>query len=445
MRAALPTRHDESLGIEAEDQSPFEHAAAPIEYATRNEQELVDVTSELLRFDTQNPPGETTEITDWIVAYFAALGIETERIAVERDKPNLLATLPGATDDTLLYAGHLDTVPFDATAWQYDPLGERAGERIYGRGATDMKGAVASMLQTARAFVKTGTTPPTTLTFAFVSDEETGGEAGMAALCDGTPLAADVDACVIGETTSEPGRHAIAVADRGHIWLTLRAEGTAVHGSRPMLGENAIDRLWAGIETIRRTLRRRLPVEPAVESIIAESVECYAPQMGVEAARDLFAYPTVNLGVVEGGTAVNAVPDAATAQLDIRLTAGVQTPDVLAAIRTSLDRHDSVSIVASPWCTGTYERLDSPLVAAATRVVGDVTGERVARRSATGGGDTRHTRTAGIPTVEFAVGTDTLHAADEYTTVAALRQNSLVYTCLPYTFISQIETEVERE
>lgn len=239
MCATLPTRHDESFGVEAEDQSPFEHAAAPIEYGIHTEQELVDVTSELLQFDTQNPPGETTEIIDWVEAYFAGLSIETERVAVEQEKPNLLATLPGATDDTLLYAGHLDTVPFGATAWQYDPLGERVGERIYGRGATDMKGAVASMLQTARAFVETGTTPPATLTFAFVSDEETGGEVGMAALCDETSLAADVDACVIGETTSEPGRHAIAVADRGHIWLTLRAEGTAVHGSRPMLGENA--------------------------------------------------------------------------------------------------------------------------------------------------------------------------------------------------------------
>lgn len=419
--------------------------ATPTEYVTQNERQVEGLVLELLGFDTQNPPGKTTEVIDWVDAYFDALGIETERVVAEQDKPNLLATLPGTTDDTLLYAGHLDTVPFDPTAWQYDPLGERVGDRIYGRGATDMKGAVASMLQTARAFVETGTTPPATLKFALVSDEETGGEAGMAALLHETSLAADVDACVVGETTSEPGRHAIAVADRGHIWLTLRAEGKAAHGSRPMLGENAIDRLWAGIETVRRTLRQHLPIEPAVEPIIAESVEWYAPQMGTEAARDLFAYPTVNLGIVEGGTAVNAVPNVATAQLDIRLTAGVQTPDVLAAIHTSLDSHDGVSIVASQWCIGTYERLDSPLVAATTRVVEEVTGEQIARRSATGGGDARHTRTAGIPTIEFAVGTDTLHAVDEYTTVSTLRRNSLVYTRLPAAVSHQLQRETEGE
>lgn len=418
---------------------------APIEYVTRNEREVTDLALELLRFDTQNPPGETTDSIDWIAASFDELDIKTERVAVEQEKPNLLATLPGETDHTLLYAGHLDTVPFDAAAWNHDPLGERDGDRLYGRGATDMKGAVASMLGTARAFTETGTIPPTTLKFAFVSDEETGGEVGMAALLDATSLAAAVDACVVGETTSESGQQSIAVADRGHIWLTLRAEGKAAHGSRPMLGENAIDRLWAAIETVRQILHRRLPVEPAVEPIIDESVECYTSQMGTEAARDLFAYPTLNLGVVEGGTAVNAVPAVATACLDVRLTAGVQTSDILAAIRAGLGHHDGISIVESPWCVGTYERLDSPLVTAATQVVKEVTGERVARRSATGGSDARHTRTAGIPTIEFAVGTDTHHAVDEYTTVSALRQNSLVYARLPDALHHSLERETEVE
>lgn len=399
---------------------------------------VVDLLFELLRFDTQNPPGNTTSIVNWLEAYFESLGLRTEQVASDRNKPNLLATLPGKTDRTLLYAGHLDTVPFDATAWQYDPLGEQHGEWIYGRGATDMKGAVASMLQTARTFVETESTPPMTIQFAFVSDEETGGEAGMATLLDATHLATEVDACVIGETTSTPNQGAIAVADRGHIWLTLHAEGSAAHGSRPMAGENAIDRLWAAIETIKRILNRRLSIEPAVRSIVAESVEHYTPMMGAETAHDLFAYPTVSLGVLEGGTAVNTVPDSATAQLDVRLTAGVYTPDVLDAIRISLERHERVSIVASPWCIGTYERLDNPLVAAATHVVQDVTGEQIARRSAIGGGDARHTRTAGIPTIEFAVGSDTLHGVDEYTTVTALRQNCLVYSRLPYAFSHQL-------
>ncbi len=108
--------------------------------------ELVDLTLDLLSIDTSNPPGDTREIVDLIEAWLESLDVETERFAVDPAKPNLLATVPGESDQTLLFNGHLDTVPFDADEWSHDPLGERAGDRIYGRGATDMKGAVAAML-----------------------------------------------------------------------------------------------------------------------------------------------------------------------------------------------------------------------------------------------------------------------------------------------------------
>ena len=78
-----------------------------------------------------------------------------------------------------------------------------------------MKGAVAAMLTTARTYVETDTTPPVTLRFAFVSDEETGGDAGLAALVAANRIKAD--ACIIGETTCEQGRHSVTVADRGSI------------------------------------------------------------------------------------------------------------------------------------------------------------------------------------------------------------------------------------
>jgi len=122
-------------------------------------------------------------------------------------------TLPGASDRTLLYNGHLDTVPFDADVWSFDPLGERVDDRLYGRGATDMKGAVAAMLFAIRAFTETDIEPPVDLAFAFVSDEEVGGDAGLPALLEADRL--EADACVIGEPTCEVGRHSVTVADRG--------------------------------------------------------------------------------------------------------------------------------------------------------------------------------------------------------------------------------------
>ncbi|MFY4816547.1 M20/M25/M40 family metallo-hydrolase, partial [Haloarcula sp. AONF1] len=124
---------------------------APAEYVRANREELVSLTLDLLAVDTSNPPGDTREIVAEIERFLDPLPVAVERFAVDPTKPNLLVRVPGASDRTLLYNGHLDTVPFDADAWTRDPLGERAADRVYGRGATDMKGAVASLLFAIRA------------------------------------------------------------------------------------------------------------------------------------------------------------------------------------------------------------------------------------------------------------------------------------------------------
>ena len=405
--------------------------AVPAEYVRDHREELTDLALDLLAIDTSNPPGDTREIVDAVERFLDPLPVAVERVAVDPAKPNLLVRIPGESDRTLLYNGHLDTVPFDAEAWTHDPLGERVGDRVYGRGATDMKGAVASLLFAIRAFAATDTEPPVDLLFAFVSDEEVGGDAGLPALLEAGRL--DADACVIGEPTCEAGRHSVTVADRGSIWLTLEASGEGAHGSRPTLGVNAIDRLYGAVETLRdRFGSERLDIGADVEPIVAESVEYYAPAMGETAARELFRYPSINLGVFEGGDAINSVPESARAEVDVRLTAGVPTPDVLSRIRACVAGCDGITITDVSWSVGTAEPPGSPLVEAVASTAADVTGERVFRRSATGGGDAKTVRNAGIPTVEFALGTDTVHAVDEYTTEEALARNAEVYARLPY-------------
>jgi succinyl-diaminopimelate desuccinylase len=405
--------------------------AVTAEYVDEHDTALVERAARLLSYDTSNPPGETAALADAVEAAFTDLGLRTERVVADPAKPNLLATLPGASDRRLLFVGHLDTVPYDASAWTRDPLGERDGDRLYGRGATDMKGPLAAMLTAAAAFAETGTTPPVTLQFLVVSDEEVAGDAGLPAVLESRSL--DADWAVIGETTCEAGRHSVTVADKGSVWLTLTAEGTPAHGSRPMLGENAIDRLYGAVETVRdRFGTERFDLDPAVEPIVEESVTYYEPGLGTEAARELFERPTVNLGTIEGGERINSVPGSARAELDLRLTAGVETPDVLGRVRACVTDCEGIEIEDVSWSVGTYEPVDSPLVTAVAGAAETVTGERVSRRSATGGGDAKKLRNAGIPTVEFALGTDTAHAVDEYTTADALRGNALVYATLPF-------------
>ncbi|WP_096593457.1 M20 family metallopeptidase [Halorubrum ezzemoulense] len=417
---------------------PTDPDDAPAEYVRAHREELVSLALDLLAVDTSNPPGDTREIVAAIERFLDPLPVEVERFAVDPAKPNLLVRVDGASDRTLLYNGHLDTVPFDADAWTRDPLGERADGRVYGRGATDMKGAVASLLFALRAVVATDAEPPVDLLFAFVSDEEVGGDAGLPALLDARAL--DANACVIGEPTCEEGRRSVTVADRGSIWLTLEAAGEAAHGSRPMLGVNAVDRLYGAVETIRERFgAERLEIDAEMEPIVEESVEYYAPSMGEATARDLFRYPSINLGVLEGGDAVNAVPGSARAEVDVRLTAGVHTPDVLAAIRDCVADCEGITVADVSWGVGTTEDPASPLGDAVASTAAAVTGDRVFRRSATGGGDAKKLRNAGISTVEFALGTDTLHAPDEYVPVDALVDNAVVYARLPAAWRSRVD------
>jgi succinyl-diaminopimelate desuccinylase len=401
------------------------------------ESALLETVLELLSFETPNPPGDTRAVADWTEHYLEDAGLTVDRIVADPAKPNLLATLPGEREWTLLYLGHLDTVPFDETEWTHDPSGEQVDSRIYGRGATDMKGPLGAMLEAVRAFAVTDTTPPVSLALALVSDEEIAGDAGLPTLLDANAL--DADACLIGETTSETDRYSVTVADRGSIWLTIDATGEGAHGSRPMLGANAIDRLYGAVEMIRtRFGELALDIPAAVEPIIDESVSYYSPKLGQSAARRLFEQPTINLGTIDGGESVNSVPTSARARLDIRLAPGVETPEVLAEIRHCARECDGVELTDVSWSVGTFESLDEPLVEATTALAKRVTGGTVYRRSATGGGDAKKLRNAGLPTIEFALGTDTVHAVDEYTTVDALTGNAELYARLPYELVERL-------
>ncbi len=398
---------------------------------------VVDRTLDLIGVNTANPPGHTAELIDRLESELETLELATEQIVSDPAKPNLLTRLPGQRDEVLTYLGHADTVPFDADEWRYDPLGERRGERIYGRGATDMKGPLAAMIEVIHAYATTERPPPVTLELIVVSDEEVAGAAGLPTVLEEVSI--DSAGCVIGETTCEGGRHSVTVADRGSIWLTLEARGEGAHGSRPMLGVNAIDRLYAAVERIRERLQTcRLEPPRAVCPILEESVSFYAPVLGEDTVRALFDGPSINLGRFEGGDTVNSVPVRAVAELDVRFSPGIPTRTALAELRSCVGECVGVQIRDVSWSVGTYEPTDSPLVEAVVTVAEAVSSDRVYRRSATGGGDAKNLRNAGVPTVEFAFGTDTVHSPDEHTTVDTLEANFESYLHLPGAFAERM-------
>lgn len=403
------------------------------QYLGANRSELIEFTTDLIEFDTQNPPGETRDVIDWIERTLAHDSLDIERHVVDPAKPNLLVRIPGQNDGCLGFNGHVDTVRFDGREWTRDPLGERDQELIFGRGATDMKGAVAAMMAVIRAFAETDIEPPLDIVIAFVSDEEVGSDAGTKSLLEANRF--QPDACVVGETTSRAGRYSVSIADRGRVWVTLDATGRAAHGSRPILGDNAIDRLYSAIEGVRETLQNhRLELPSAMDPIVEETIDFYAPEVGGDAVRRVFRYPTDNLGVIEGGTGINTVPSRAHARLDVRVTAGADLDAVINAIRERISGIDEVTITALTRSPGTWVPRDSPIAIAATRAGELVTDERVYRRSATGGSDASLLRSHGIDAVEFGFGTKSAHGVDEYTTVDDLRRNATAYCRVPFEY-----------
>ena len=397
---------------------------------TPDEEELVTLTSDLLAFDTQNPPGDTRDIIEWIAAYLGEADIPSTIIAEDPAKPNIVAQLPGKRPERLLFLGHVDTVPYAENDWTFAPLGERVYDRVYGRGATDMKGPLAAMLSVFRFFAQSEEQPPVTLELAAVSDEEIGGDAGLPAVLETDAI--DPTACIVGETTCGGGRYSLSIADRGSIWMTLRATGEAAHGSRPMFGDNAIDRLYQAIEQIRTEVgNQAVPVPEAVEPIVAESIEYYSNIVGEKEAAALFRTPTINLGTMTGGDAINSVPADAVAELDIRVPPGTETTEILDDLRVCIDGCEGIVVEDVSWSIGSYVDPDEPIVRSVVKTTERVANVDLTRRSSTGGSDAKRLRNRGIPAIEFAFGTATVHGVDEYITTDALAQNAAVYWALP--------------
>ena len=110
----------------------------------------VELLRALIRFDTSNPPGSERECIEFVGTLLEQAGIEHRYVALETDRPNLVARVPGrGTAPPLLLYGHVDVVPADPHEWTHPPFeGELADGEVWGRGALDMKGGVAMLVAT---------------------------------------------------------------------------------------------------------------------------------------------------------------------------------------------------------------------------------------------------------------------------------------------------------
>jgi acetylornithine deacetylase len=304
----------------------------------------------------------------------------------------------------LILSGHLDVVPpGDLATWSFDPwAGEIRDDRLYGRGACDMKGGVAAILAAVRALGLTGELAGLDgeLMVVLVPSEEDGGQGTVAAIRSG----AVADMAVI----TEPSRLDVVVAHAGAITFRLTVPGRAAHASRRQEGVSALDKLFV--------LTRALEADEARRN--AAETDPLMTALGLP-------YPTI-IGIVEGGEWASTVLDRVTVlgRYGVRLG---QTPaeaeaDLRAAIATACaedpflrERPATVDITGGRFGSARVPA-DHALPAGLAEVAAEVMGRRPALRAEPYGADMQmFVNHGGTPCVIFGPGdVKFAHSADEF-------------------------------
>ncbi|MBB0231694.1 M20/M25/M40 family metallo-hydrolase [Streptomyces calidiresistens] len=234
--------------------------------------EAVHGTAELIGIDTVNRgggDGREREAAEWVAERLAGAGLEPRLLEKAPGRTNVVARLSGSDPraDALLVHGHLDVVPADAADWTVPPFaGEIRDGVVWGRGAVDMKNAVAMTVALVRAWSRAGVRPRRDIVLAFTADEEDTAEYGAghlvrehADLFEGCTEAIGESGAFTCHTTDGRRLYPVAAGERGTSWVRLTARGRAGHGSK-VNRENAVARLAAAVN---RIAEHHWPLRPA--------------------------------------------------------------------------------------------------------------------------------------------------------------------------------------
>jgi acetylornithine deacetylase/succinyl-diaminopimelate desuccinylase-like protein len=278
---------------------------------------VVELCQELVKIPSENPSASVASQGEEAIAHYVGRFLEAAGATVEYEeiapgRPNVYGFWPSPSPDAkrLLFAPHLDTVTVEGMT--IDPFGAEIREgRLYGRGASDTKGSMASMLwalksaDLRRLNVAVG--------FAGLVDEEST-QLG-AKVCAERHLA---DFAVVGEPTQLD----VVYTHKGTAWIEIETHGISAHGSIPAAGVNAIDRMANVLQILKQHFSHLSPLRSD-------------PILGTA---------TISTGIIRGGSKINVVPDRCLAEIDIRILPGQESmpqliddffrhQEILAAVR----------------------------------------------------------------------------------------------------------------
>jgi acetylornithine deacetylase len=353
--------------------------------------DLTHLLSDLVAIDSVNPllvPGAAGEaaIARRIAAEMEAIGLEVHVTDAAPGRPNVVGVLRGRTSGrSLMLCGHSDTVGVSGMSRPFLP--EVRGDRLYGRGAQDMKGGLAAMLGAARRVAASGLDAGE-LVIAAVVDEEHSSLGAEALVREWR-----ADAAVVTEPTGLD----VAVAHKGFQWMTVETRGRAAHGSRPQEGRDAILRMGRVLSALER-LNHALATGPTHPLLGAPSLHASL----IHGGQELSSYPARTWLEFERRTLPGEPGSVALAELDAILgELRAADPEFECDRRAMLSRDAYEIDPASP--------LPGQLMDAATRA-----GCPALRTGMTFWTDAAILGVAGIATVVFGPGGAGLHSTEEY-------------------------------
>ncbi|MDD3345254.1 MAG: M20 family metallopeptidase [Candidatus Omnitrophica bacterium] len=358
---------------------------------------LFNTIKRLIALDSQNPPGNEEKVADFVNTYFKKLGLKTETLHFKKKRDNVLAVLKGgAGRNSLLLTPHLDTVPAGKN-WRSDPFTVKvAGDRLYGLGATDCKGNLASCMEAVNSIVEDGIRLDYDLIIAATADEEAGSSLGLIPLLE-RGLIKPTAALVLDADDFE-----IVVTQKGLLHLKVCIRGRKAHGAYPWLGVNAIDIAAKVILDLKKHLHCRLK-------------------------NKYLRNPTVNIGTINGGDKVNVVSDWCEFSLDYRFLPGMSEKEFLAALRKSLNKYTKnfkieIQSLQAPYNIDPAHHLVRGLAGAIKEA-----GVKPRITGSEGATVITFFQSKGIPAVATGFGREgCAHIADEYAHLSSLYNGALV-------------------
>jgi succinyl-diaminopimelate desuccinylase len=363
-----------------------------------SDQDAIALTRALLRFDTINPPGRERECARHAGALLEEWGYRVDFHEYAEARTSVVARAGGSGSKApLCLTGHVDTVALGVSPWTRDPFaGESDGDRLYGRGSSDMKAGIAAILLAARNVSKKLSGTPGIVLVLTAAEE--GGCIGSQHLAR-TQLLGRAGAMIVGEPTSNYP----FVGHKGSLKFHAKFRGVSAHGSMPELGVNAI---YKAAKAVSRLEGFDFGVKPH-------------PVMGG---------PSLNVGTFAGGQGVNMVPDEASIGVDIRTVVGMDHASLLGRLKDLLGEEAELEVFSD--MNAVWTEPEQEWVQRVFEISGRHLGARPGARTATYNTDAGNLLKAyaGAPTVVLGPGEPRLaHQTDEYCSMARIRESVAIY------------------